>query len=406
MKPAPNSFGSANHSQKGAALVTTLLIAALLLTAGGALILATTMTGTNTFDSAAEAQAYYGAEAGLQATLNVLRGNTTPLQGTYEMSLANAVDPKVSNLDSDTSAVPRLSRWIAYSNSYPDRVPINANYTPFNGIAYKIEVINPDASGLSRLLIRSTGIGPRGSVKVLTMMLTPRLNEIKPPGLITIRGSDNPKQTTHFKFSGKKTDVYSGVDLSNPTAPPLPIFALLEGEIDNANKKINKKPPTFESDPVIDELDEDNIPSALSSATAMIAFLNKMQALAKTKGRYFTKDTLSGPAVGLTYLDAKGGTVVVDGGSGVLIVTGDLKIKKSSTFSGLIIVAGGTLDRDDAGNITGAVVLADVNPKKPGKGFRKPHFHAGDNQRLQYDSAVLGQAMTLGGFEVVGVSEK
>ena len=60
--------------ERGAALVSTLLIAALLLAAGGMLILTTSMTGTNTIDAAAEMQAYYAAEAGLQATLNVLRG--------------------------------------------------------------------------------------------------------------------------------------------------------------------------------------------------------------------------------------------------------------------------------------------------------------------------------------------
>src|SRR5882672_8815404 len=67
-----------HKNERGAALITTLLISALLLTAGGTLILTTSMSATNTVDAAAEMQAYYGAEAGLQATLNVMCGNVLP----------------------------------------------------------------------------------------------------------------------------------------------------------------------------------------------------------------------------------------------------------------------------------------------------------------------------------------
>src|ERR1041385_4522120 len=64
--------------ERGAALITALLLTLLMLIAGGALILTTNMSLTNTGDSKAEMQAYYAAEAGLQATLNVLRGNVAP----------------------------------------------------------------------------------------------------------------------------------------------------------------------------------------------------------------------------------------------------------------------------------------------------------------------------------------
>ncbi len=50
----------------------------LLLAAGGMLLLTTASTGVNTFDASAELQAYYAAEAGVQETLNVLRGHVLP----------------------------------------------------------------------------------------------------------------------------------------------------------------------------------------------------------------------------------------------------------------------------------------------------------------------------------------
>lgn len=391
--------------ERGAALVTTLLVSALLLTAGGALILSTTMTGLNTFDSAAESQAYYGAEAGLQAALNVLRGNSQPLQGTTKITFDNALDLPVSNLDSDTSTVARLSRWLPYSTSYPDRVAVNPNYTPFNGIAYKVEVSNPDPSGLKRMIVKSTGFASRGAVKVLSIMISPRLHEIKPPGLLTIRGADVAHRTTHFKL-GKPTDIYSGIDAANPLSAPIPIFALVDDDMTALQKKIDKASPTFNTEPVMTELTTGNMPGALRSATSMYNFLNRMEAYAKSQNRYFKKEKFSGPADGFTFLDAKGGSVVVDGGSGVLIVTGDVRLRKAAEFRGLIIVAGGKLDRDDSGKIYGAVVIADVNRKRPQLGFRKAHYHAGDNQLLQYDSDALNMAMRLGGFNVIGVTER
>src|SRR5258707_8459738 len=62
-------------NERGAALIMSLLVSTALLVAGGALIQITSMSASNAIDSTAEAQAYYGAEAGLQAALNALRGN-------------------------------------------------------------------------------------------------------------------------------------------------------------------------------------------------------------------------------------------------------------------------------------------------------------------------------------------
>src|SRR5688572_31411425 len=121
-------------SQRGAALITTLLISALLLTAGGMLIITTTIAGINTIDAAAETQAYYGAEAGIQASLNVLRGNVLPIPlfdpdaaaPENQIDFTKAVTRNTSNLASDPGTVdPRLSRWINYNypaSGFRDRV--------------------------------------------------------------------------------------------------------------------------------------------------------------------------------------------------------------------------------------------------------------------------------------------
>src|SRR6267142_2845216 len=142
-----------HKSERGAALITTLLISTLLLTAGGTLILTTAMSATNTVDAAAEMQAYYGAEAGLQATLNVMRGNVLPnplfvanpvgdVAPENRIDFTKALDPAKSNLAGDptTSGFPkRLSRWLSYNYTptgltYADRLGISPAYNPFSGV--------------------------------------------------------------------------------------------------------------------------------------------------------------------------------------------------------------------------------------------------------------------------------
>ena len=61
------------NGERGAALITVLLMSMLVLALAGTLILTTTMSATNAISSTDEIQAYYAAEAGLQAALNVLR---------------------------------------------------------------------------------------------------------------------------------------------------------------------------------------------------------------------------------------------------------------------------------------------------------------------------------------------
>jgi Tfp pilus assembly protein PilX len=143
--------------ERGAALVTALLLTLLMLIAGGALILTTNMSLTNTGDSKAEMQAYYAAESGLQATLNVLRGNVAPnplftsnpsgsIADLNKISFSRAVATSTSNLSGDTSTTARLSRWLSYDSTYTDRVTLSSNYSPLNGTAFSTTVRDPDNS--------------------------------------------------------------------------------------------------------------------------------------------------------------------------------------------------------------------------------------------------------------------
>jgi hypothetical protein len=93
-------------------------------------------------------QAYYAAEAGIQAALNVIRGNVSPnpSDGT-KMNFKNAVTVATSN--NPASGVAQLSRWLTYNypTVSPDRVTLSPSYSPASGMAYAITGINdPDNS--------------------------------------------------------------------------------------------------------------------------------------------------------------------------------------------------------------------------------------------------------------------
>jgi hypothetical protein len=129
------------RGERGAALITVLFISVLVLALASALILTTSMSTTNAVSATDEVQAYYAAEAGMQAALNVLRGNVAPT-----INFKTAV------------ADPQLSQWLTknYGTPTPDRVALSPNYSTADGVAYKInDVRDPDDS--TRVVYSTSG---------------------------------------------------------------------------------------------------------------------------------------------------------------------------------------------------------------------------------------------------------
>src|ERR1044071_6859491 len=145
-----NTQAKANYNrkragEKGAALVTMLLASMLILGAGGALIMTTTMSANNSINSTAEMQAYYVAEAGMQSTLNVLRGNTKPLLvASDRMSFRTAIIPSISN--GGNTGTSRFAGWLPYNNpaDASSLVPVNIG-TVTGGYRVTIENLDPNS---------------------------------------------------------------------------------------------------------------------------------------------------------------------------------------------------------------------------------------------------------------------
>lgn len=148
-------------NESGAALVTVVMISVLLLIACIAMLSSVSSHTANVTDVVSETKAYYAAESGIQATINVLRGNTTPIQAftaqselgvsSQRITYKRATNLSESNLSTDTSTYARLSRWIEYnyppSSTVKDRVVIGespSTYAPNTGVAYAVQVKDPD----------------------------------------------------------------------------------------------------------------------------------------------------------------------------------------------------------------------------------------------------------------------
>jgi Tfp pilus assembly protein PilX len=420
--------------ERGAALVTVLMISMLLLTAGVVLVLTTAMGSTNTVDATSEMQAYYGAEAGLQATLNVLRNHVSPatplpspLPSPDLINLRVAVDPVNSNKPGDPASsganpTARLSRWLQYSSTYTDRVPLNAaTYGPFNGAAYSVALTDPDdptgatrASNASyvpsRLLVTVNGYGPRSARKQLQLMVTTMALDFTAQAMMALIGSNNPADSMILDLGPSAAHTYSGHDNSNPAASPLSAFAvtnpldktILDTAVAGAKSGTVALPgATLVTDP-------NTLPWYLRTADNARAFLAlwRDKAINGDNGTYYGSG-FSGVAGtnphSFTFVD---GDCDLTGGSGLLIVTGELITKGNPSFSGLVLVLGkGKITRSGGGNGTslGAFVVAAFGATG---GFTHPSYtiSGGGNMTMQYDKSAVDNARAIG-KEMLGVFE-
>lgn len=402
-----------DKSQRGAALITVLLMSTLLLATGGVLVLVSGLSNRTAIDATAEMQAYYSAEAGVQDTLNILRGNVNPqssMPAGSQITFRRAVTASDSNRPGDNGTTARLSGWLNYSYTGAngdDRVPLTANYSPLNGLAYSVDVSDPDntpvaAGEPTRLLIRVRGYGPKGAEKRLELILRRSNFDYAPPAMLMMRGADDCSAMT-FTIGNSNAKEYTGHDRNGSGI--LPAFgSTCDGDLTTELNSDGKE--TVEA-PKAAKFTNPELPQWLRSADEARAFLADQRATAISQGRYFTSfsgnsGTATEPA--FTFVD---GDCTLDGGGGLLIVTGTLRMHGNPSFNGLILVLGnGRIERDGGGNgdIYGAIAVARFNATG---GFLPPFFdtNGGGNSAMKYDSIALRQALGIAGPRVLGIHE-
>lgn len=395
-------------SQRGAALITVLMMSTLMLATGGVLVLVSGMSSRTAIDATAERQAYYSAESGIQDTLNILRGNVTAQAGmpaNSKIDFRKAVTAADSNRPGDTSGLLRLSGWLNYSYTAADgqqRVPLTNNYSSLNGLAYSVTISDPDntpvASGEpTRLLIRVRGFGPKGAEKRMEAIIRRTTFDYSPPAMLMMRGADDCAAMT-FTIGQSNAKDYSGHDRNGTGV--LPAFgSTCDGDLTIEQNSDGKE--TVEL-PKAAKFANPALPVWLRTAKDARDFVQEQREDADRQDRYFT--SFDGSPEGFTFVD---GDCDLEGGSGVLIVTGTLRLHGNPSFDGLILVLGaGRIERDGGGNgdIYGAIAVARFNATG---GFLPPFFdtNGGGNSSMQYDSTALRQAMNATGPRVLGIHE-
>jgi hypothetical protein len=388
------------EGQRGAALIMTLLVSTLLLIAGGALILTTSMSAGLAIDSTAELQAYYSAEAGINASLNVLRGNIQSSPTGTSATFRNAVNN------------PTLSTWLSYTGTINSTSVVSLSTSPTMG--YTVAISDPDntPSGTQpdRVLVRVTGYGPKASVKRMELVINRHIFDYSALSTILMRGNDDNTTTlASINMGSSNAKEYSGYDHANPSSS-IPVFGVTHAAdfALTTYEVAHSKPDTITGVDKVKQFGNSALPSFLQTADNARAFLNIMQATAAGSGRYFTGapssfGSSSNPQ--LTFVD---GDCALGDGAGLLIVTGKLTGNGNVGFKGLIMVLGnGVFTRNGGGNgnTYGAIVIAKFS--RTSGGFLSPTYdmNGGGNSDTAYDSSEVDKALNAAGISTKAVRE-
>lgn len=262
-----------------------------------------------------------------------------------------------------------------------------------------------------RLLIRSTGYGPRGARKQLEAVVQKNFfGGLSAPATLTMVGTTNG-----FAFSaGNSQNVtYSGDDVvTSVIIPPIgttndtnlnTVLANLAGSSSKAD--IIGVPATVTAE----------MPDWLKTAKNLDDVIQSLRDVAEASGRYYSNGQTppnygnNATATGITFVD--GNLSLGGSGGGILVCTGNLTLHGGFDFNGLIIVTGaGGVDRSGGGNglLQGNMVIAPYNPLNVAGGFLSPKYDisGGGTSEVRYNSSSVANGMTAVSNFVIGVAEK
>ncbi|MFN6962828.1 MAG: hypothetical protein ACK4S4_03585 [Pyrinomonadaceae bacterium] len=288
----------------------------------------------------------------------------------------------------------------------------------------------------TRLLVRSTGFGPRGATKTLEAIVQKDFfNGLTAPATLTLVGPAStpacpsctpPTPATTFTFNpgSSSVTVYSGDDTVTTDVIP-PIGTTNPGNLETVETSVDGLPPHPFNGTVVGSPSDvsTETPWWLSSPSMLDSAVRSLYTVANSSGRFFPQGT-NPPnfgnfttAQGITFCD--GDCTFTGQGGGVLVVTGQLTLHGNFSFKGMIIVTGqGGVNRTGGGtgDILGNMVLAPyvgsrifdgISPTSSSS-FLAPQYDlsGGGTSTIRFDSsAVAGGLVAVSNF-VLGVVEK
>lgn len=261
----------------------------------------------------------------------------------------------------------------------------------------------------ARLVVTSTGYGPRGAKKVLEAVIQKNYfnNAPIPATLLMIGG------TSGFSFvPGTSSGMqYSGDDMSsNFIIPPIGVtndtnLATVNSVLTTFNGNIVGTPSNVSSE----------LPNWLSSATNLYYTIQSLKTVAKASGGYYLQGQIPKKfgdlttSKGITYLEGNG--TLSGSGGGILICTGTLTLSGPVSFNGIVVVTGsGGLIRSGTGNslVQGNFIVAPFDMANPTAGWLAPKYDlsGGGSSSCVYNSSNMYLGMTAVSNFTQGVAEK
>ena len=431
MRSKPSENTSGRRGERGAALITALLVAMLMLAAGGALIATAGMTAGNAVDSTAEVQAYYAADAGLQAAMTVIRRNRADIVPSNTLP-ANFHALACGTEAACTNSGNNLSQWITYTSG---RVVLSTSPT----LSYTLTVTDPSlaptatlaATYLPRYLhVRSVGRGPRGAVKVMEMMVDAYAFDFTARAAVALHSHDTDATPMSTFFIGNSNPhTWNGNDLAALSAN-LPAFAVTNSADYDGGDGLNTGVKGKAEDAI--NGDSDNVIGAgqitklgiseldwwLKDANSARLFITQLRAKAVAEGRFNPTSFGSDSAPKFSFVE---GDIDLTGNSddsaGLLVVTGKYTQSGSANFNGIVLALGdGVVDRGGTPGINGALVAAKFQhvwdsttlSYTGAGGFTSPSLttSGGGNSLVGYHSGWVRKAMDTLGGRAVGIVEK
>lgn len=310
----------------------------------------------------------------------------------------------------------------------PQRVGYEAQMTGSAGGTDNIITGTATSPEPMRLLLTSTGYGPRGSTKQLQAIVRKDLfNGLRGPATLTLVGPPStvsPATTFTFNPGTSNVVVYSGDDAVSTDIIP-PIGTTNGTNLGDVEDSVSGLPPHPFNGTVVGTSSDISaeLPDFLSSPAALDALVRSLSTVAASSGRFYASGVTppnfgnNATGQGITFCD--GNVQFTGSGGGIMVVTGILDLHGNFSFNGLIIVTGqGGITRSGGGNgtIQGNVFVAPYVGSRIGDGitpgpsatFLAPQYDlsGGGNSTLQYNSGASANAGIAVSNFVLGVVEK
>jgi hypothetical protein len=265
-----------------------------------------------------------------------------------------------------------------------------------------------------RLVIRSTGFGPRGAQKQLEAVIHKNyFNGLSAPAPLMLVGAESG---AIFNPGTSNATAYSGKDVFLKAFLP-PIGTTNDSNLAKVNYGLTHPPPNKFNGSVIGTPSNvaDEMPPWLQSPANLDATLQNLKEVADASGRYFGPGVVptsygdNANATGITYVD--GNLTFSGSGGGILVVTGNLVFSGGFSFNGLIIVTGsGGVSRTGGGSgiLQGNMIVAPYNPAALAGDFLAPKYDisGGGDSDVIYNSNNVDNGLTALSNFVKGVAEK